>query len=1343
MRNLRNTRRDHFRTPGDLVLTASGWDTENDSIICTFGPTRDDPLIQLKRWYHDLEEKKESLENIASWDAPCPLPDLECDNVLDLRYFPDSSTTCVVLAGGDIVVVREAPSDGEDKIEIVGSVDVGISAAAWSPDEELLALVTRADTLLYMTKDFDNISSVTLAEDDLKVSKHVSVGWGKKETQFKGKGVKALRDPTMPEKVDKGLPSSHDDKTSTISWRGDGAYVAVNSSQASTRRVIRVYSREGVLDGVSEPVDGLEGALSWRPEGNLLAGIQRFEDRVDVVFFERNGLRHGQFPLRIETEEMTYSWATSVTLKWNVDSSILAVCFRDRFQLWTMGNYHYYMKQEVVFAIPPSHKRLIFEWNPELPLVCTTTSEGKTPMSLSFVRSYNTDSIHRLEYVIHVDVGSTISPDDYGVISVVDGKEVKLTPLRLANVPPPMALYEVAVESNVVNTAIYGGGSNTKVAVLERDRLSIYQWNLKTKPVLAPVLLASAETAACQGYVQQVVFLDDEQVLVLAANSSGSTVSLFRLTATDLRHFITSLSIPLTQSLCSNFSRLNNIPCLHFSLSGRVTFARAILEPGSGLSPDSSRNAWNDICILPKQTREVKIIDLWNKHTENKPGHAKSLTMAFGLTSNGSLYANSRRLAKDCTSFLVTPAHLIFTTTQHLLKFVHMDRVEELEVPPDTPEIDERCRSIERGARLLTVMPSISALVLQMPRGNLETIYPRALVLAGIRQNIDEKKYKKAFLSCRSHRVDMNILHDHDPESFVKNVDLFVDQVGKVEHIDLFLSQLREEDVSKTMYKDTVMRLQPELDTQNSTVYGGAPGHFSNLKINNICDAFLEALQLRASTNLQNIITAHVCKSPPDLEAGLLEVAKLQRDDAEEAEKAVEHICFLVDVNRLYDNALGLYDLELALLIAQQSQKDPREYLPFLQKLQELPSHRKEFTIDDYLGRYTKALTHIHAINDFEEFKLYMTKHKLYEDALHIYRRQEDRIQGLMGLYADYLLKEAEYRKAGIAYEYIRDYASASEAYRLAHLWREALSCAGLIPLEEAQLQSFASTIAGSLQELKDYHSAAIVLQDYLHDLESAARLFCKGYFYANAIRILSINKRPELIEAVVDAGLVEGMGTMTELLAECKAQINAQVPRLRELRIKKVEEPLAFYDGDVNDGMDIPDNVSLAATDASTTGGSLFTRYTNRTGTVGTNATRRTSKNRRREERKRARGKKGSVYEEEYLVNSVGRLIDRVNAVGDEVGRLVVGLMRRGMRERAKAVEGAMVEVVGLCRDCVGEVFQSESKVGQEEEKPKNQDVDRPTGGDGVLWDSMETSQTRKEAPEVKAFEKLALFSR
>ena len=35
----------------------------------------------------------------------------------------------------------------------------------------------------------------------------------------------------------------------------------------------------------------------------------------------------------------------------------------------------------------------------------------------------------------------------------------------------------------------------------------------------------------------------------------------------------------------------------------------------------------------------------------------------------------------------------------------------------------------------------------------------------------------------------------------------------------------------------------------------------------------------------------------------------------------MEHICFLADVNRLYDYALGLYDLDLALSVVQQSQQ--------------------------------------------------------------------------------------------------------------------------------------------------------------------------------------------------------------------------------------------------------------------------------------------------------------------------------------------------------------------------------------------------------------------------------------
>jgi elongator complex protein 1 len=117
--------------------------------------------------------------------------------------------------------------------------------------------------------------------------------------------------------------------------------------------------------------------------------------------------------------------------------------------------------------------------------------------------------------------------------------------------------------------------------------------------------------------------------------------------------------------------------------------------------------------------------------------------------------------------------------------------VTDLDVPQDDPENDERCRSIERGAKLVTAMPTKMSIVLQMPRGNLETIFPRAMVLAGIRQLVEQKQYGAAFSTCRSQRVDMNILYDHRPAQFLSNVGLFLDQVKDAANIDLFLSTLK------------------------------------------------------------------------------------------------------------------------------------------------------------------------------------------------------------------------------------------------------------------------------------------------------------------------------------------------------------------------------------------------------------------------------------------------------------------------------------------------------------------------------------------------------------------------
>lgn len=613
------------------------------------------------------------------------------------------------------------------------------------------------------------------------------------------------------------------------------------------------------------------------------------------------------------------------------------------------------------------------------------------------------------------------------------------------------------------------------------------------------------------------------------------------------------------------------------------------------------------------------------------------------------------------------------------------------------------------------------------------------MVVAGIRSLIDEKNYARAFSYCRTQRVDMNILYDHNPEQFLAHVDLFLDQIQSVSHIDLFLSSLRPEDVTQTMYQDTK---RPKLETQANPM-PLAPKSTGS-KVNTICDALLKALQTRKATNLQNIITSHVCKDPPALEDGLIIVAELMQEDEKLAESAVEHICFLVDVNRLYDHALGLYNLDLALLVAQQSQRDPREYLPFIQDLHKQSELRRKFQIDDHLARHSKALALLQAMDVFDELCTYARKHVLYQEALRLYRYEQARLDTLTELYAVYLESRSAYREAGLAYESLQNYAKATNCYQAAgaSCWQECLFTAQQQspPLSDGAMTDVATALADALWEAKDYTAAASIHLDYLSSLDQAIKCLCKGYHFAEAIRLVVRESRPDLLPSAVDVGIAEALGNTTEFLADCKSQLAAQLPRVAELRRRAAEDPLSFYEGERAGAADLPDDVSVASSRVSTSA-SLFTRYTGKGGSVGTAGTgvsRATSKNRRREEKKRARGRKGTVYEEEYLVNSVRRLIERVMGTKAEVERLVFALVRRGMAERARAAEAHMADVVAACERAVDEVF---PKPQEREQQEDAEETWRATGADGVVQDFMEDQAKKVEAPVVTSMAKLVLL--
>ena len=173
-----------------------------------------------------------------------------------------------------------------------------------------------------------------------------------------------------------------------------------------------------------------------RPSGNLIASTQRLPHKYQVVFFEKNGLRHGEFSLRADRKRVVVT-----DLTWNADSSVLAVLFHetsgvDYVQLWTTSNYHWYMKQEIRFH---NDNISTIAWDNEAPLLLhIDTASGR---------------YHRFKYAYTTYRNTAIASGNLGGVAVVDGQNLLVTPFRGANVPPPMAYQTISFSENIASVS--------------------------------------------------------------------------------------------------------------------------------------------------------------------------------------------------------------------------------------------------------------------------------------------------------------------------------------------------------------------------------------------------------------------------------------------------------------------------------------------------------------------------------------------------------------------------------------------------------------------------------------------------------------------------------------------------------------------------------------------------------------------------------------------------------------------------------------------------------------------------------------------------------------------------
>jgi elongator complex protein 1 len=404
--------------------------------------------------------------------------------------------------------------------------------------------------------------------------------------------------------------------------------------------------------------------------------------------------------------------------------------------------------------------------------------------------------------------------EDSGNLAVISGNNVKLTPLGLVNIPPPMALETIPLKTHQPYVLqwwknylfIFSMGHLDIIHTNKREYKNIFSSNLDIDTRLVKSVIFT--THENLGYftlnvAKEFNELMDDLVIFTLEISQENNIITFKNNNFEKK------TIAIEKCVGNLFNSVKSDNLYEEKFYTQVpeeTIKNDERDLFSGLSVDDIRedqsekyfyminttgkdNVFNKVSIPDFIITEVHV------HPTTDVIKARSIIInnqekIIYLTNKHKLYLGTKTLALDTTSFEFFKKFLIFTQTSnspyntlHIVDLSNNDVIlnhnsTEALYTPNFNYKTFTLRTVERGSLIVTV--NKVNLVLQMPRGNLETIYPRLLVLNLISELIKERRYSDAFELTRKHKINTNYLYDVDPEGFFSNIASFISQVNNV-----------------------------------------------------------------------------------------------------------------------------------------------------------------------------------------------------------------------------------------------------------------------------------------------------------------------------------------------------------------------------------------------------------------------------------------------------------------------------------------------------------------------------------------------------------------------------------
>ena len=685
------------------------------------------------------------------------------------------------------------------------------------------------------------------------------------------------------------------------------------------------------------------------------------------------------------------------------------------------------------------------------------------------------------------------------------------------------------------------------------------------------------------------------------------------------------------------------------------------------------------------------------------------------LNKNDKLFYNNIQISEDCTSFLIFKEYFLFTmlssTPFDQLYCLTLNSIKNGYFERPTPSVNSESknltkRNIEKNATL--VCCSDTQVLFQLPRGNFEGIHHRIFLVEKIKNLVlNEGNYKEAFFLVRKHKLNSNLLIDLDIEKFcayIRTGKMFDNWSSKF--IDIFVLDLTNKFSEELKFIFNSIKIT-ELKSKNRTVLEKSKKE----KVNFICELFEEEMMKDQDRFILHLMVIYTKKNPKNLKKALLMIKELksQQNDINIFKKKAPHLTtqkiqnkkrnykevlkylsWLAKADELYNLSLSIYDLELTLMVAEFTLMDPKEYLPYIEILKNIKNEidfKTRICLD--MKNYGQALREL--VNGDEKQisqALEIIQEQLYFiEGLEVFKHNEVIVEKIKIFYGKFLFNKKDYKNAALFLqnneESIKDI---KYCYEKTLDWENAFIFFKKKNIDEKEIEKFVQKVTKEYTRLKAYPILAKMSKSLNSPLTTQLTYIIKSQNYKKAKKILTHTPLTPLQKKTLKEELSLQASIENNKIAENLKNHKKWTKRLKAVQERKTTHKMQGIDDD---------NLTLMSDITSIK--SHMTGMTSENFSVITGMQKlNIRKNKKPKNLSRRRYKENSVYEEEWLVESLN-LIDFSKEEEKNLEHFLSLLILVGLVREFKEVKGNFEE---MARVLENGVFYKSLKQREFEEK-------------------------------------------